>query len=343
MHEQNPYTNHPFIYLVIIDGKAVGMRAFYGARYEVVGSGETFDAVCGAMFVTDKSVRGQGFATVIMEGALKDIAASGYRYVFSYSAGPITYMSQRRRGWRLITDYRTILRPEKKPGAGGLRSAVARRFPLLRKLWRGTGRRVLGPRSSAFAPLDALTTSDPPSELRGGTLSISRKADAPAMAELAKATALGLIRHVRDPAYFAWRYESPRMEYRFIYWRDTKLRGFLALQTSRGGAYYVRIVDWEAENEQVLKGLFRVALESGKFASLTIWSAALTEEMVSFLSNSGFAQIDGSEGVVDYRPGLLIKSLDDDPTGDQTGDKWEVSGRRIEDLANWDLRPIYSD
>ena len=77
LNEQNPFTDHAFIYLVIVDGKAVGMRAFYGARYEVVGTGETFDAVCGTMFVTDESVRGQGLATVIMEGALKDIAANG--------------------------------------------------------------------------------------------------------------------------------------------------------------------------------------------------------------------------------------------------------------------------
>jgi hypothetical protein len=42
---------------------------------------------------------------------------------------------------------------------------------------------------------------------------------------------------------------------------------------------------------------------------------------------------------VGYRPGLLIKALDDNsPDG-----LWEVSGRRIDDFANWDLRPIYSD
>ena len=35
MHEQNPYTDHPFIYLLFVDGKAVGMQAFYGARYEI--------------------------------------------------------------------------------------------------------------------------------------------------------------------------------------------------------------------------------------------------------------------------------------------------------------------
>jgi hypothetical protein len=39
-------------------------------------------------------------------------------------------------------------------------------------------------------------------------------------------------------------------------------------------------------------------------------------------------------GITDYQPGLLVHSL---------GDNWEVSGRRIDDLANWDLRPVYSD
>ena len=188
--------------------------------------------------------------------------------------------------------------------------------------------------------LDALT----PSELDGGTLSVSLEADAPAMAELASTVAIpGLIRHVRDSAYFAWRYKSPKMDYRFIYWRDTKLRGFLVLQKARGNAEIVRIADWEVENEQILKRLFRVAIDSGKFASLTIWSAALSEEMVSFLSDSGFALIDESMGVADYRPGFLIKPLGDNPAGSPTDGSWEVSGRRIDDFANWDLRPIHSD
>jgi hypothetical protein len=291
------------------------------------------------MFVTDKSIRGRGFATMIMEGALKDIAANGYPYVFSYGARPIPYMSQLRRGWRLVSDYRTM-QPEKKQGAGGLRRAASQRFPLLRKLWYRTGRQVLKRLKYAYTPLDALA----PSELKGGTLSVSREADAPAMAELANAVAIpGLIRHVRDPAYFAWRYKNPRMDYRFIYWRDTKLRGFLVLQKARGNAEFVRIADWEVENEQILKRLFRVAIDSGKFASLKVWSAALSEEMVSFLSDSGFALIDESMGVADYRPGFFIKSLGDNPAGSPMDGSWEVSGRRIDDFANWDLRPIHSD
>ena len=61
--------------------------------------------------------------------------------------------------------------------------------------------------------------------------------------------------------------------------------------------------------------------------------------MVSFLRGCGFSPFDETRGVAGYSPGFQIKSLDDNPTDG----RWEVSGRRIDDFANWDLRPIYSD
>ena len=211
---------------------------------------------------------------------------------------------------------------------------------MLRKLWRSTGKQALKQLTYAYAPLDALS----PDELDGSTLSVSQEADAPAMAELANASAIpGLIRHIRDLKFFNWRYSNSQMDYRFIYWRDTKLRGFLVLQKKRGSADYVRIADWEAENEEILKCLFNVAIKFGKLTPLSIWSSALSEDMVSFLCDSGFVLTDESRGVEGYSPGLLIKSLGDDGADSTADSNWEVSGRRIDDIANWDLRPIYSD
>ena len=333
LFEQNPYTDCPIVYLLLAEGKVVGMRGFHGAKWEIAGSGKTFEAPCACMFVIDKPFRGRGLAQAIMKGAVEDLAAIGFQYVFSYSAGPIPYMSQLRRGWRVAGNYRTIRR--ETASIGSLRM-VARQFPFLRTIWQHTGRRVPLQRQDAFVSLDALS----PTELDGGVLSVTREADAPAMGELASAVAIpGLIRHVPEPAYFAWRYKNPQMDYRFLIWRNTKLQGFLVLQKQRGNTPKVCIIDWEATSAEVVKRLIRAVLEFGQFASLSIWSATLPDEMGSFLNDCGFARYDESLGVPGYSPGLLIKSLDDNPPDGP----WEVSGHCIDDFANWDIRSVYSD
>ncbi len=333
LHEENPYSDCPTVYLLVDAGKVVGMRGFHGAKWEVVGSSESFDAPCACMFVIDKRFRGDGLAELIMNGAARDLAASGYQYVLSFSATPIPYMSQLRRGWQLVGNYRTFR--HETSGVGSLR-AIARRYPFLKTFWQNVGRRVPMPGQDTYAALDALL----PLEMDCGILSVTKSANALAMAELAKTTAVrGLIRHVREPAYFAWRFRNPQMDYRFVYWHDQKLKGFLVLQKQRGNMPPVHIVDWEATNAEVLGKLFGSILSVGQFASLSIWSAALSEEMVSFLKERGFAQLDESRGIAGYSPGLQVKALIDD-TSDRP---WEVSRRCLHDITNWDLRPVYSD
>jgi GNAT superfamily N-acetyltransferase len=336
MLEQNPYTADPLCYLLLAEGKLVGMRAFHGARWEIVGSGQTFDAPCACMFVIGKSARGRGLAQSIMKDALKDLAAIGYPFVFSFSSSPIPYLSQLRRGWRLVDNYSPIRR-QKSSGGSGMRDALAKQVPLLRTLSRFVRRRAAqSGQVNAYARLDALG----PAVLDGGTLSVTCEADAPAMARLASAVAIpGMIRHLRDPAYFAWRYKNPRMDYRIVTWTETTLQGFLVLQTSRKNPMTVNIIDWEVTGHDVLKRLFGAALDHGQFPSMSIWSAGLPAEMAAYLNDHGFELIDASRGAAGYSPGLLIKSLADS----QPDDPWEVCGRNIEDATTWDLRPAFSD
>ena len=360
LYEQNPYAGDPLFYLLVAEGRVIAMRGFYGARWEVSGTGETFDAPCATMFVTDAAFRGQGLAGHLMKGALADIAARGHPFVFSGGAVPIPYMSQLRNNWRLVASYHTIRR--KRPTATRkLRRAVGDRLPFLRKLWRATRPQVPAADRNPFASLDAL---DSPS-IDGARLSVASQADAPAMAALASAASEpGLFRHLRDEAYFRWRFLSPRFRYRFVYLHDTDLHGtdlhgtdlhgtdlhgtdlhgtglaaFAVLHHERSDPAQVTIVDWEARDPAMLKRLFGAIVEFGHFDSLSAWSAALPAEMVGFLEKLGFEGFDESQGVEGYRPGLLVKSLD----AGAEDSEWEVSGRCLHDPANWSLRPVFSD
>src|SRR3546814_4437786 len=50
----------------------------------------TVDIPCGAMFATDPSLQGRGIGKFVVEGALADLAAQGYRYALSFSATAVT-------------------------------------------------------------------------------------------------------------------------------------------------------------------------------------------------------------------------------------------------------------
>jgi hypothetical protein len=50
-HAQNPYVEEPLIYLVLCEGTVVGMRAFFGARWQIGEPGQTFPGLCGGDMV----------------------------------------------------------------------------------------------------------------------------------------------------------------------------------------------------------------------------------------------------------------------------------------------------
>ncbi len=159
-----------------------------------------------------------------------------------------------------------------------------------------------------------------------------------AMAELVERIGTdGRMRHVRDQQYFAWRFQNPCSSYGFLFWDDAGLEGYMALQTGRGGP--VRIVDWEATHPRVLEDLLYAAIDRCHSAGLVIWPATLHERAKRLLKAAGFRRVDETQGVKNYRPGVLVRAVRDE----MLGADWVVAGRRLLDMANWDLRGIYSD
>lgn len=150
----------------------------------------------------------------------------------------------------------------------------------------------------------------------------------------------GRMRHVRDEQYFAWRFGNPLNVYRFLFWEDARLEGYMVLQKrrhTRGGE--TRILDWEATHPQVHEDLLYAAIDRCHSTVLSTWSATLGERTARLLQAAGFRRVNETQGVRHYRPGLLVRAVRDEM---QEAD-WVVAGRRLLDMANWDLRMIYSD
>lgn len=297
-HEDNPYVDSPLIYLALSGTDVVGMRAFFGARWEAGAPGQIFTGVCGGDMVVAPEHRKRGLFRLINAAAMDDLAETDHEYVLNFSAAPITFHASLRTGWQTAGPYRMVRRLAREPSAE-LRMRV---------------RQAAGYLSAAETP---------------------RPRD---MADLIdRLPRDGRLRHVRDEAYLSWRYRNPRSRYGFLFWDDGGLEGYMALQLRRGGA--VLIVDWEGTRPRVRGDLLRAAIRRCYRGPLLIWSATLDADATRQLQTTGFRPMDESQGIKNYHPGVLVRATSDDkPAAD-----WAVRGRRLLNLADWDLRMIYSD
>jgi hypothetical protein len=176
-------------------------------------------------------------------------------------------------------------------------------------------------------------------------VTLSKTARPRAMAELANRIGFDdRIRHVRDAQYFSWRFQNPLSEYRFLFWQDRRLDGFLVLHVKvypHSDDEWAYIVDWEAVNQRVWNELLQAAIQWGNFNSISMWSANLSEEMKTRLREAGFAFKDKTGSALrDIRgENILIKPL----CRETKQSEWVLAGRNLLDPTHWDLRMIYSD
>ena len=107
-------------------------------------------------------------------------------------------------------------------------------------------RRNPGREGSGFEALDA--SGGRRSAERGAEIVITSSPGVEGLADLASRLRPDeRIRHVRDPAFFRWRYANPSREYRFLlYEAEAQLEGYLAIARSRylGSSSPLSIVDW---------------------------------------------------------------------------------------------------
>jgi GNAT superfamily N-acetyltransferase len=304
-YERNPYLEEPLIYLALYEGKVVGMRGIFGAKWEN-SRGQSWLGVCATDLSIAPEHRKRGLFTQIMRLALDDLAQLGHTYVFNLSANKTTYFSSLATGWHGVGSVQPMLWTK----TGNPWHSLDRNGKLLPPAASPYVKLEYSPRPEAMADLVELIGSD------------------------------GRIRHLRDQQYFAWRYQNPLSKYRFLYWEASRLRGYLVLRASIH-AYNadIEIVDWEAADEQVRADLLHAAIEWGAFDNITIWSSTLPVEAKTLLESKGFRLLQQTDGFGQSFPTILVR-----PVRDELLKKdWVSGGLRLLDSHNWDLRMIYSD
>lgn len=337
-YARNPYVRETLIYVALDGDRVVGMRGFHGARLEAGIPARTFPALFADDALIASECRNRGLVTRILSMAHADLAERGHRLLVSIgNASRVNGLGLMTRGWRSAGGLRPLGRvSEHARRRTRLRRAVAR-LPLI---WRYANARFLASADQRrpFRHLDASMTRR---RVSGPSITVERAPRLDAMADLVERLPHdGRIRHVRDREYLGWRFANPLSEFRFLYFGDARIDGYLVLarRASDLGAFdRVYVSDLEGTDEAVRAGLLRAAIDRGRFPLLVTWSAALRDESLQTLSGQGFIPIDTEEAARGF-PCVLARLLPDD----QPVDDWTLGGRRLLSLADWDVRVLYS-
>lgn len=334
-YHQNPYLDEPLICLAVHAGRVVGMRGVVGARWEIGTPTEHVVVPCADDLVVVPEHRNRGVVSQIMNATVDRIAAEGYRYAFSLSAGPVTVMASLASGWQGAGS----MRDEQRKGRKWWLARASARLRTLPLLWRYADplSRLQYRLKRPFAELDREAR-----RARGRFDAVMRVEPAPPvelMADLVRRLGHdGRIRHVRDERYLAWRYQNPLHEYRFLFPEADRPEGYLVLRADRRNpARGVNVVDWEATTPALREQLLRAAVEWGNFPEMTIWTATVPLDALEAVSRAGFVPMSAGSRTRSSHTILVRHTGRPKPASDLV-----LGGQRLLDPAAWDMRMVYS-
>jgi GNAT superfamily N-acetyltransferase len=339
-YERNPYLDEPLVYLALFDGKVVGMRGFFGVQWEAGFPSQKFRGLYADDLVIAPGHRDRGLISKIMTAAFKDLARGGHQYVFNLSGRQVTFLASLSMGWRSAGSVQVMRRQCWRSVFQSRLQQFMKRLPLL---WRYADRLVFprsknGRRSHFDTDRDRVKRQfkDAP------WISIESSPRCGAMADVVERIGSdGRIRHVRDREYFEWRFQNPLSRYCFLFWEKSRFEGYLVVKESTSefaNKEVVNIVDLEATRAQVRADLLDAAVNRASKSDLMIWSTDMSGETNLLLDKNGFKPVKQAEGVNQYLPAVLVRPI---RTELLEGD-WLLGGRRLLDLASWDLRMLYS-
>jgi GNAT superfamily N-acetyltransferase len=346
-YHNNPYVQTPTIYIALWNGKVVGMRGMFSTKWEVGQPAQPLSCSSSSDALVHPDHRRRGLLKEMTIAALEELADSSCKYIISLSTNRFSFPALLKLGWRSVGFVQTAHWRAYRGRDSALRR-FARKLPFLPSAYRRLrkyGSRLFSRPLDRSSPFDALDKNAAQACQDNAAYVSVQKAPRPeAMAELVGRIGYdGRIRHIRDQQFFAWRFQNPLSLYRFLFWEESGLCGYLILQASvyATDSMWIHIADWEATNTRVRTGLLQAAIQWGDFGGLTIWSATLPGKVKVLLKNRGFnfwEEINDPMRDV-RRPTVLVRPVRQEmPQTD-----WFLGDLHLLELANWDLRQIYSD
>jgi len=332
-YHRNPYIREPLLYLAFSGEQLVGMRGAFGSKWEVGDPPECFILPYPDDLIVDPAHRVKGLHRRLMEFALDDLKQRGFHYVVNLSASQVTALGSLRMKWRNAGGFKPVLRRTRLRASIDRLVSHVRRWPFLWR-WAEDIEGIFGLTDDrVFDRIEARLLTGHEARQKSSLLIRST----PLVREMAELLAGlprdGRIRHIRDEAYFEWRYRNPLNTYRFVYAAGDRLEGFLVLKTSWADRGRVRIVDWEGRDDRVLEELLAAVVTCGGFQELHAWTATLAPSACSMYERHGFEP--ARRG---YETSVLVRSLQEG----ELNKELLLGGRRLDSVESWDLRMINS-
>lgn len=346
-YENNPYIGDAMpIYVALHQGKVVAMRGYFSAEWIFDGRRLPHCLSAADAFVHPDHRR-RGLFNELTTLAQQDLPVA---FVLILSAGPssMSVPGYLKLGWQQIgawqgAMYRAPVRQASVPVATAVSPHLGQR--IFNRVARPLTRLLASEQATGVFPKLDETFRREQKRYRGH-LQVEAVASAQDMAQLAaRLRRTGRFHHVRDESYFAWRFQNPFCQYRFLYWQDGGLQGYLVLQQwIKRHRTLVNIVDWEFADADVLEKLLQAAVHLTDAEKITFWGVDLPAETERRLQKTGFhgAQADANGALpedVPYRSPILLKTVNEERIKDAWGINWD----ELSDISNWDFRGVASD
>jgi hypothetical protein len=325
------------IYLACREGRPVAMRGFHEATLEAGTPTRIFRLWIGGDAVVSASHRNRGLVSQIVKRAEAELAPLGHPYLVSLGgANQVNLFGLVALGWRSAGAVRPVGRlTERARAERWLSDALSRQ----RVLWRFDWPRLLASADQRhlFRRLDASAAG----RAGAGPITLASQPRMDAMAELVERIGHdGRIRYRRDRAYLDWRFRDPTKEYRFLYWDESRLEGYLVLSrraSDLGKWQRVYVADLEATEPGIRRALLSAATKWGRFPELVTWTASLAHAEIDLLEEHGFVPVDLADAARGC-PCVLVRPLGTAARSPE----WLLGDREILDISNWDVRVLYS-
>lgn len=350
-YDENPYLDRNYLYVVFEQSKVIAMVGAYGTKWHWGDPTQGVVLPCFSDLVIHPEWRNQGVFPHLMKFALHDLAQSEFDYALDMSAMSDVAASLMLHGWRTpgfmqIAEWRSP-----KTGKTSPVRKLAKRVPLATSAYHWVRKRRAPVRlDQSESPLSSLGANEqlPESEadvMINDQIMMTQELQIEPMVSLIKRIEISKrIQHVRDEAFFSWRFQNPLSSYRFLYYRSalsTEIDGYLVLQTSRWSGRSTNIVEWAATGPQVFADLLKCASELDGIKGVNLWSTSICGSFRDVLVALGFKFVNKSGTLRQdlEKPTMLVRSI----TANEGPKTWSIANRSLLDMESWDLYMANSD
>ena len=282
---ENPFFREPTFIVVRHGDQIVGMRGLYGTCWTGGSAGDSTILPHADDFIVHPDHRKQGLGKMIQDTMVAVAKKQGFPSVISLSGNDRTQEISLAGGWKALGELEQIYRypGTREKGPRSQLNLLKRGKQVLRMTAKrfGYGPNKVASNRSVNQALKHIATEDSP------RVQISSDADYAGMSSLAESVTSDQLRAPRSEAFLRWRLDNPHRKYRFIYWRDSSLRGYMILAWTTRNPYRVIIADHAVENTVVFTELMGSVVRSQR-GWLSMMSSTLPDSLLRVARTAGF-------------------------------------------------------